>query len=195
MIHTCRKCKKEKDDTLFHKNKSKPSGLSSWCIECRKTFDGINRANYRPHQLSYRKKNRAMKLVGCIRTRAKNNGITFDLDKHTKLIQQRIDNGFCEMTGIAFDLDANMDFNSPSIDRIDPRKGYVYSNIRVVCFAINCALNKWGEGPLLQVVLGWLRNMRETWDKASPNYEAYLKVQAEIEQDASGDMETPSSPK
>jgi hypothetical protein len=155
MSHMCRKCKIEKPEAEFHKNASKPSGLSSWCIECRRTYDGANRANYRPHQRSYRKRKRAIKLIGCIRSRARKLRLPFDLDKHTGDIQQRIDAGECEMTGVRFDLDAKRAFNSPSIDRIKPSDGYVYTNIRVVCLAMNCALNDWGEDVLMQVLKAW----------------------------------------
>lgn len=41
----------------------------------------------------------------------------------------------------------------------------------------------------------WLMGYPEAWDNASPEWQAWCEVQAEIEQDASGDMETPSSPK
>lgn len=33
-MKVCVKCKKLKKSNSFHKNKSKPSGLASWCIEC-----------------------------------------------------------------------------------------------------------------------------------------------------------------
>jgi hypothetical protein len=37
---------------------------------------------------------------------------------------------------------------APSIDRIDGALGYAPGNVRVVCFAANCAMNEWGESVL-----------------------------------------------
>lgn len=36
----------------------------------------------------------------------------------------------------------------PSVDRIEPPKGYVRSNVRIVCHIVNLAMNNWGEEPL-----------------------------------------------
>lgn len=154
--HVCAKCQRPQDAAQFHRNASKPNGLSAWCKTCRKQFDGSKRAGYLIHVRNYHRRHRAVKLVGTIRNRAKKLGIPFDLNGSIPLIQARIDAGKCELTGVPFRLDAGLAFDSPSIDRIDPKLGYVYPNIRVVCFAMNCALNNWGEEVLLKVVTAWL---------------------------------------
>lgn len=158
--HTCSKCRVSQPHGEFHRNASKPSGLSAWCKSCRKIADGSHtrRAMQHRHSKSWRRKHRASRLVHNIRARAKKMGIAFDLDSHMTDIQRRIDAGVCELTGIPLDLDGCLSFNSPSIDRIAPSAGYVYSNIRVVCFAMNCALNAWGEDVLLGVVTAWIEH-------------------------------------
>lgn len=103
---------------------------------------------------------RAQCLVANARTRARKRGLYFDLDGAVEHIQARIDRGCCEMTGTPFDLSPGRKFNSPSIDRIDPKQGYTLSNIRIVCHAMNAAMGDWGEGPV------WV--MFENW-KATPS--------------------------
>lgn len=45
----------------------------------------------------------------------------------------------------------------PSIDRVIPNLGYVYSNIRIVCFGMNAALGDWGEDKFKRLVKGYLK--------------------------------------
>lgn len=41
---------------------------------------------------------------------------------------------------------------APSIDRIDVTKGYEFTNCRLVCTAVNLAMNEWGEKVLFELV-------------------------------------------
>lgn len=63
--------------------------------------------------------------------------------------------GRCQITGIAFDYlprdgKAKRPF-APSLDRIDPTVGYLPDNIRLVCVAVNLAMNEWGVEVLLEI--------------------------------------------
>ena len=99
---------------------------------------------------------RAMCLVATTRTRARKRGLAFDLDQHVAELQARIDRGVCELTGVAFDWAPGRKFNSPSFDRINPREGYTYDNVRVVLNLANAAMGDWGEVVLAQVMSVWL---------------------------------------
>lgn len=60
--------------------------------------------------------------------------------------------GKCELTGIPFNCRkigkaSRLPF-IPSIDRISPNLPYTKSNCRIVCLAVNVALNEWGEEVL-----------------------------------------------
>ncbi len=110
----------------------------------------------RRYALEDRKKNRAYHLIRHARERAKKKGLAFDLDSYILNVQDRIDHGLCEVTGLPLNLDGGRTWDSPSIDRIDPKGPYLYANIRVVSLAINSAMGDWGEQKLVQLALAIL---------------------------------------
>jgi len=112
-----------------------------------------NREAFNKYRKQYHRDKRAYVLVSS----AKKRGLPFDLVGHRADIQARIDAGYCELSGIRFDLPNGRTYASPSIDRIEPQKGYVYSNIRIVCNLMNMALGDWGEETLYAVFSAWKR--------------------------------------
>jgi hypothetical protein len=79
------------------------------------------------------------------------------LERHLPEIEERIQMGVCEMTGLPFNFHSTgIAWNSPSIHRRDPKMGYTYKNIQIVCFGINAALGNWGEAALKEIVNAWL---------------------------------------
>jgi hypothetical protein len=58
----------------------------------------------------------------------------------------------CALTRAPFSMDTAGPFEdrpyAPSIDRIDCKRGYVEGNVRIVCVAVNFAINRWGDGVL-----------------------------------------------
>lgn len=63
--------------------------------------------------------------------------------------------GKCELTGIEFSFQRPFQSLrrpwSPSLDRKDASIGYTPENCRLVCTAVNIALNEWGEEVLLKI--------------------------------------------
>ena len=64
----------------------------------------------------------------------------------------------CAVSGIAFDLtdpgSARRVFRKPyrpSLDRIACKGPYSKQNVRLVCVAVNVALNEWGEPVLYKI--------------------------------------------
>lgn len=108
-----------------------------------------------------RRKNRAYELVRHAKERAKKKNLPFDLDIYSDVIQQRIDRGVCEVTGLPLNLEGGRTWDSPSLDRIDPEKGYLYNNTRVVCHAINSAMGDWGEQKAVDLVLAILARRKQ----------------------------------
>lgn len=63
--------------------------------------------------------------------------------------------GACMLTGIAWDYAPCPRTGRrawiPSLDRIDSQKGYVIGNVRLVCAAVNIALNAFGDEVLMRI--------------------------------------------
>lgn len=108
---------------------------------------------------------RALHLCWEARRRAARKGIPCDLnDVEIARIQAAIDAGKCEITGSPFDLEGFHVWNAPSLDQIKPGHGYVPGNIRVVCRAMNCAMQEWGEDDVWKMFQYW----RETRGPDAP---------------------------
>lgn len=82
------------------------------------------------HPLRYR----AYILRGRAKYRAKCKGLDFNVS--SKWIHKRLKRG-CALTGLPFDFSGDMGPYSPSLDRIDPQRGYMEDNIQVILFGIN----------------------------------------------------------
>jgi len=59
-------------------------------------------------------------------------------------LQTRLETGVCEFSGIPFSKRKDKAF-TPSLDRIDSKKGYTYDNVRIVCFIFNVSFMNWGD--------------------------------------------------
>lgn len=70
--------------------------------------------------------------------------------------------GRCEITGIKFQTGkperARAQPFFHSIDRIDCRRGYEAWNCRIVCYAVNVAMNNWGEDVFARIATGFVVN-------------------------------------
>ena len=71
-------------------------------------------------------------------------------------VQEKIDKGFCELTGLPFDLshcyESKNNPYAPSLDRIDSKnKNYTPDNVRVVLSFINIAINDLGLEKALPI--------------------------------------------
>lgn len=172
MKKTCSQCHQEKPVSEYYRERKAKDGLRMDCKECsenrrrrrlgqlsrkekaRRTAE--RRAKHAEKERAYararRQKYRANELIRLAKVRAQRKGLAFDLDRHEAEITARVEKNVCEMTGIALRRDIAKAWNVPSLDRIDPQKGYVYSNIRVVCYALNCAMGTWGEAPLMEIL-------------------------------------------
>lgn len=91
-------------------------------------------------------KGKASILLRHAKHRSEKRQIAFDLDK--EWIEEKIKKGKCELSNLNFDLKNSDDlqFNpfAPSIDKIDPKKGYTKNNCRVVLVCVNFGIGQWG---------------------------------------------------
>lgn len=107
----------------------------------------------------WRRLNPAKKILSNIKTR---NNIDLDV----AWIQERLDAGVCEATGISFQFPkygAKAGFNhypwNPSVDKIDPNGGYCKANCRMVVWAFNRAKGLWDDDIVIKLAKGVINGM------------------------------------
>jgi hypothetical protein len=127
VIRTCKVCGKSGNGKLFMK------GAKGSCNRCNK----IEWEKNNPDKL------RAQRLWGNAHKRAKELGWPKP-DFNTDWIYKKIIEGYCEVTGIPFDLTSITRISNhaknpwvPSIDRIDSSKPYLKDNVQIVVFMYN----------------------------------------------------------
>jgi len=95
----------------------------------------------------------ATQLIGNARRRAKSGDLPMTITHDWVL--GRLKAWRCELTGLEFQMESRGPNRAnpfaPSLDRIEPSKGYVEGNVRLVCYAVNMARSDWGDEVLLIV--------------------------------------------
>lgn len=167
---TCFTCGKEKDRSEFGKDRNDKYGIHGACRECVRIRNKNNYMKYdRPGEEDSRSRlykstvnGRLVSLLGGARRRAKQKGLEYDLDLKWLLNLYKIQNGCCALTGLLLIFEFNKEFKrqfmpfSPSLDRIQSHGGYTKENTRLVCTAINVAMNHYGEGIFRQISSAYL---------------------------------------
>ncbi len=101
-------------------------------------------------------KNPAASLITGARWRAKKDGIFFDLVSDDIVFPE-----FCPALGIPLLRGVNgFTDNSPTLDRIDPTKGYTKDNVRVISYRANRIKNNANTDELLLVVEYMIRETK-----------------------------------
>ena len=150
----CPKCKEHLPLSEFYKNKSKKDGLSYSCKSCAIKYQN-DRCSFNRW---YTNKKANAKLRGIEFTILPTDITGVKIEKYNLCV-----NGsrttwratqypkVCSVWGIELDWSMNgIQYNSPSLDRIDPTKGYVPGNVILVCNSYNsaksnCPPDKWDE--------------------------------------------------
>ena len=139
----CTKCKEHKPLNEFHKSKKYKDGLHYECKSCKKEYDD----NMCPFKKWFTKKKSHAKIVGIeftieptdipgVEIEWYNLGIRGSRDTWRAIEYPKV----CSKWGIELDWGMNgIQYNSPSMDRIDPRFGYIPGNVRLVCQSYNMA--------------------------------------------------------
>lgn len=117
---------------------------------------------------------RASRLISGAKARSMAKGLFFDLD--TTWLQEKLDRGCCEATGIAFDMAVQRGWNTPSLDRLRPAEGYTKANTRLVIFALNAACGTWGENKVIEIAEAVLRQRRARSERLSNAITERLKI-------------------
>jgi hypothetical protein len=150
--YSCRECDRMRNRTYIAKHRERRNAEARARRKENPTQDRL-------YQEGYRRRHPWKLILRHASQRAQKMGLAFDLDQHVVALTKRLSAMRCEMTGLPLTqgrgtLGARK-WNSPSLDRIDPAKGYAYSNIRIVCWGMNAAMGTWGEGVLRMMVAAW----------------------------------------
>lgn len=101
------------------------------------------------------KENRWSSLLAGARARAKRRGLSFNLTR--EWLQERLRLGVCEATGVGFVTKGSRNWRvhplAPSLDRVNPKKGYTRENTMLVTWHFNTAKSQYGLEELLAMSL------------------------------------------
>lgn len=144
---SCKQCDNERYD---------PARAARWRAENREKLRLAAASRYRADkknldaQMKHRRlvpRGRAVSLFNSARSRAKKFNMDFNLTHED--IETPLTDGFCEASGIAFDLrppqGTRLNPVSPSIDRKNNNNGYTKGNVQVVCNMYNCGKGEAAE--------------------------------------------------
>jgi uncharacterized Zn finger protein (UPF0148 family) len=161
----CKGCGLEKLRDEFEKG-------MQFCISCgdearirsnkenKKNYSRKYRQNYPDKARAESKKSKAKQyysddpniffkyLLSHCKGRAKSRSLDFNLSVDFLIDLYEMQNNKCAVTKLSFNFEKS-EFEkrpfAPSIDRIDSSKGYTQDNVRLVCAAVNYALNEFGD--------------------------------------------------
>lgn len=164
----CKSCFsiRNKEYNLSHKEYFKLKGKERYKKEENPARYARYRESYikRRHEYSTSVRGRCFDLLGSAKIRAKKNKLEFDLDIDWLLDLHDTQKGKCILTDLLLDFSFTQGkgrgYNpmSPSLDKINPKLGYVKNNVRLVCTAINIALNSFGEDHFEKIAKAFLEN-------------------------------------
>jgi hypothetical protein len=153
----------------FSKDNSRKDGLRNSCKKCRAAAERAQltapegRAKHAARLRAWRAtpKGRAVTLIHhCVRADAKKN-LKCDLSDHCEEITDILKRGVCQLSGLSFDFSKGPPKpNSPSIDRIDTTKAHNWGNVQVICWALNCLFQQWGEEASIPIVQAWIKRSK-----------------------------------
>ena len=178
-MKTCHQCKVSKPETEFAPEPRARDKLKYSCQECvrsrHRKYHAANRERRnrearernakhpeigRKYAEAYRNRHPWKAMLRHSKARAIKRGVAYDLDKHAEKLKKRLEKMTCEMTGVplvqAGQTWGRREWNAPSLDRISPKSGYTYKNVRIVCWAMNCAMSDWGQEILVDLVKRWM---------------------------------------
>ena len=146
----CSSCGKLKDESEFYHYKSSKDGLTHQCKQCmseyrayrrevdNETIKADRRKHYRNHPES--------RMLMAARQRAKNQGLEFNLTIDDIVIPDK-----CPLSEVPFVAGEKGNYEyTPSLDRIDPAKGYIKGNVWVITKRANTMKNNATREELLK---------------------------------------------
>ncbi len=153
----CKNCSK-----IFTPDRTSDKFCSSICgdeywqlISSNRGYPSQDKSKSKNAMAKWRKENPAKRILSNIKSRG-------NIDLDLEWVQERLDVGRCEVTNIKFETinygEGKRGYNhtpwTPSIDKIDPIKGYTKENCQMVVWAYNRAKGLWGEDIMAKLAKG-----------------------------------------
>ncbi len=127
-------------------------GMSYNCVQCSKNKYANNGAAARERGRTWRQANRWYVLLAKVRKRATDMGVPFDLD-----IENMEMPSHCPVLGIPLVFSSGqVKDDSPTIDRVIPKLGYVRGNVQVISQRANRIKND-GTAEEHEKIAAWIR--------------------------------------
>lgn len=172
---TCKKCQKARGKKYAenHQDYFKRKGREKYDPKQNKARYQTYRDDYLQRRDERRRtvRGRLLELLSTSKKRAVLKGLPFTLTLDWALEAFENQGGCCLLTGIPFTFDRNPYGErfyrpfSPSLDQNQPGGGYTPENTRLVCVAVNIALNRFGEEVFHRVCEGFLRRHQDSRPK------------------------------
>ena len=164
----CKACNQYKEYVGgFTRSAAFPDGYESVCIACRPAGETVppppstatsSDSPAKPGRPARgRERFKVRRLLIAAAARAARQRMPFDLYNFELELELKLKAGTCEYSGEPFDFYVPLSARAPSLYLIDPAKGFIYTNVRVICWAMNCALGTWGADVLRIIVNGWMK--------------------------------------
>lgn len=174
MLKTCTKCKEEKDTSLFYKRGYYKSGLISYMSRCKQCTDpsanikikcnvcGKMHSRFATGRKSnicetcYPRYRTCYSMLAAVKDRANKKNLKVDIDIEWVLNAPT----HCPKTGFEFQWKdkgshiGNRSPYAPSIDKIDPHKGYTKDNCQIVCWWYNVSKQQFSDEQVLELCKG-----------------------------------------
>lgn len=162
----CYRCHQDKSTSEYYKCSKRKDGFSNECKQCASKRSkeayteekkAINYARAQQWKQDNPKSLWVSYAVERAKRRAKEKNLPYDLSN--KKIFSIVPDA-CPVFGTPFVFAGNVSASdsSPSIDRIDPKKGYVLENIAIISVKANLIKNAYSAAELMQVAL-WLNGI------------------------------------
>lgn len=165
-LKQCNHCKQFLDRSLFTKNKTAKDGLQYKCASCDNKYQAKrreeNKDNLKQYSKDYRKRKffdfdfRLQGLLNASKQRAKEKGLEHSLTKDDLKELFPVD-GRCPVFGIILEWNGEgFRETSPSIDRIDPTKGYTKDNVQIISWKAN-RIKGYATVEDLEILLAYMK--------------------------------------
>lgn len=147
----CTRCKQIKPHNEFYETISRGHKYATAnCIPCHNKTSKESHDKRMTTDVRYK----VIRLLRTIKQRSEKLNVPFDLD--LEWVLNKYENGRCEVSGIPLSIfDHSGVGNRPwgaSLDRVDPTKGYVKENVRLVCWIYNRAKGSGTHDDLMKLV-------------------------------------------